>query len=130
MDASINESSNDESPSVGRMRADVKAQWVAALRSGEYQQGGGNLYNTSDNTHCCLGVLCELAVQAGIIQPKAVTDSGSYFAGDSSILPSAVQDWAALDSPDPDDCQGRTLSDMNDSDVSFIEIAGVIERDL
>lgn len=35
-------------------------EWVKALRSGEYQQGGCNLYNTGDDSYCCLGVACSI----------------------------------------------------------------------
>lgn len=40
------------------MDAALKATWVEALRSGEYEQG--ELYLRKDGRHCCLGVLCEL----------------------------------------------------------------------
>jgi hypothetical protein len=43
---------------------EIKAQWVQALRSGEYKQGQGAL-RSDDNTYCCLGVLCDLAVKDG-----------------------------------------------------------------
>jgi len=52
-------------PNAGKMDPGIRAAWVAALRSGEYQQGKANL-RAADNTYCCLGVLCELAVQAGV----------------------------------------------------------------
>lgn len=45
------------------MDAKIKARWVKALRSGEYQQTGGTLvrHAQSDSPrHCCLGVLCEI----------------------------------------------------------------------
>lgn len=32
-------------------------KWLAALRSGEYQQGENAMYNPNSNTYCCLGVL-------------------------------------------------------------------------
>lgn len=35
---------------------EFKAKWVAALRSGEYTQGTGNLYNPYSDSYCCLGV--------------------------------------------------------------------------
>ena len=38
----------------------LKEQWVAALRSGEYKQGTGVLYNPIDDTYCCLGVLAKI----------------------------------------------------------------------
>jgi len=40
------------------MKADLKAKWVEALRSGKYEQGRGALLN--DGKYCCLGVLCEV----------------------------------------------------------------------
>jgi hypothetical protein len=39
------------------MPLDLKNKWVTALRSGEYQQGTGKMYNEETNTYCCLGVL-------------------------------------------------------------------------
>ena len=43
------------------MDATLKAQWVAALRSGAYRQGRVSLYTPGDDTYCCLGVLCKIA---------------------------------------------------------------------
>jgi hypothetical protein len=40
------------------------SQWLAALRSGEYPQGKGQL--NYDNTYCCLGVACDIAVKEGM----------------------------------------------------------------
>jgi hypothetical protein len=45
------------------MNAELKAQWIAALRSGEYEQGSWQLrYGSPDEglNHCCLGVLCDV----------------------------------------------------------------------
>lgn len=42
------------------MDKELKAKWVAALRSGKYKQGKGVLRGHS-NAYCCLGVLCEVA---------------------------------------------------------------------
>jgi hypothetical protein len=39
------------------MDPDIKDEWLAALRSGEYQQGKSYL-KTGENEYCCLGVLC------------------------------------------------------------------------
>lgn len=40
---------------------ELAAEWVAALRSGEYEQTKAVLYDPVDNMYCCLGVLCEVA---------------------------------------------------------------------
>lgn len=31
-------------------------QWIAALESGEFKKGSGELYNSLDDAYCCLGV--------------------------------------------------------------------------
>lgn len=40
-----------------RLSPSVKKRWVAALRSGKYDQGLGMLYNPNTGDYCCLGVL-------------------------------------------------------------------------
>jgi hypothetical protein len=40
------------------MRSELKARWVAALRSGEYPQGQRRL--CANSLYCCLGVLAEI----------------------------------------------------------------------
>ena len=40
------------------MNKDIKTLWVAALRSGDYEQAQGVLKR--DGGFCCLGVLCDL----------------------------------------------------------------------
>lgn len=56
-----------------KLREDVKAEWVAALRSGEWVQGRGRLKSLARDdvgdvaeAYCCLGVLCEHAARAGV----------------------------------------------------------------
>ena len=41
------------------MKRELKARWVAALRSGTYEQGRSQLRNCA-NDYCCLGVLADL----------------------------------------------------------------------
>lgn len=43
---------------IDRMDPQAKAEWIAALRSGDYAQGEGSLRYGGD--YCCLGVLCDL----------------------------------------------------------------------
>ena len=42
------------------MKKSIADKWVEALRSGKYKQGEGFLHSESNNTYCCLGVLCEI----------------------------------------------------------------------
>lgn len=116
------------------MNADVKAQWVAALRSGEYNKGRGNLraeYPDSPDPiqYCCLGVLCELSPVDGLTTGY-VTEWDTH----STYLPPSVQQWAGLDMSNPTlpyDEREWTLADINDrTDTTFDEIANLIEAHL
>lgn len=47
---------------------DLRARWVAALRSGKYQQGSGLLHYldmNDEHRYCCLGVLCDVVDPLG-----------------------------------------------------------------
>jgi hypothetical protein len=86
------------------MNQEIQALWTGALRSGDYAQGSGVL-KTQTGEFCCLGVLCELAAQAGVIPPVAEIKSldnpdhviGYQYGSETGVLPNAVQVWAGLD---------------------------------
>jgi len=116
---------------------DVKRQWVAALRSGKYEQGRQRL--EKDGRFCCLGVLCDLAVKAGVVERV----HGEYEHGvvgfarpsdpegpNASTPPWAVVKWAGMDS-DLMALTIRALINLNDiKGLSFEEIADRIEEQL
>lgn len=116
------------------MNADVKAKWVAALRSGEYKKGSGNLraeYPDSPDPiqYCCLGVLCELSpFESQTIGYVTEWDENSTY------LPPSVQQWAGLDMCNPVvpfDDRELTLADVNDrTEATFDDIANLIEEHL
>jgi hypothetical protein len=113
------------------MDAKVKAEWLKALRSEEYEQGTGYLRDKQDR-FCCLGVLCDLAVKAKVI-PEPHQREGSWHYGDGPedalYLPDEVMHWAGLDDFNPGSNDGRpVLSDMNDEHYTFTEIADTIEQ--
>lgn len=129
-----------------RMNQDVKALWLTALRSGKYKQATGSL-QTSDNKFCCLGVLCELAVEAGVIERKQSSpeyayrykplprEDGMSVYGSSTGLFREVMDWAGIEtaaasyetSVEPNDID-RNLVGLNDGlRHSFEQIADVVE---
>lgn len=130
------------------MKADLKAKWIAALRSGEYQQGHGVL--RSGDHYCCLGVLCEVALKAGVLlNVNREATSGNNIPVvkyDEAIdfLPRQVKEWAGLDREAPEVAINgvqHTLAELNDGDHSvmdgedtvkfgFIEIADLIEANL
>src|SRR6478752_3145258 len=57
----------------------LKAEWLAALRSGKYKQGQGGLHNPDGDTYCCLGVLCDVARIKGIMVEIPRGSSESQF---------------------------------------------------
>tara|TARA_R110000868_G_scaffold1729_2_gene13869 strand:- start:1789 stop:2079 length:291 start_codon:yes stop_codon:yes gene_type:complete len=36
---------------------EIKEKWLKAMKSGQYKQGFGKLYDEGNNTYCALGVL-------------------------------------------------------------------------
>lgn len=104
--------------------------WVAALRSGKYKQGQQRL-RTDDNRFCCLGVACELAVQAGIITYKRDDQLGPTYVEtgwkDTALLPEVVRRWLGLTTNRGDMSEGPCLTHLNDHDATFNEIADLIE---
>ena len=117
--------------------------WVAALRDTDtYPQTKGALHN--ENGYCCLGVLCEVAIKAGVqidTGPVLHNPNLIHYDGEVEHLPGAVVDWAGLDSNNPvviveeEDEQvvqvERELVMLNDDMVwSFPQIADVIEAQL
>jgi hypothetical protein len=84
-----------------KLNPDVKKAWLAALRSGEYQQGKGVLRSENDR-FCCLGVLCDLAARARLVTFDA--DNVAYVSvalptdRSTGMLPQTVARWAGLTS--------------------------------
>jgi hypothetical protein len=92
---------------------EIIKEWVAALRSGEYEQGQGTLkqvreFNNAKGEYgdweelekprfCCLGVLCDLAEQEGITK-AAVPAGGSTAAYEEmqGLPPESVENWAGI----------------------------------
>lgn len=125
------------------MNAEIKKQWVEALRSGDYEQAESVLRDTSDEgvSFCCLGVLCDLHSKA----TSTPWREGDVYLGVDSLLPVPVADWAgftgeersgglALDQVDvrvsTDDGEFTTLAEENDGGAGFDYIADMIEEQL
>lgn len=123
------------------MRQDVADGWTKLLRSEEFPQGGGAL-RSADGNYCCLGVLCEMAVQEGIIpaawlQYPTSADytygvPGDRTTGDYSmgILPNAVREWAGMSSTNGSIDEDVALSTLNDQGMSFPDIANLIDQNV
>jgi hypothetical protein len=120
----------------GTMNPEVKAQWVEALRSGEYEQARGRLRN--GDGYCCLGVLTDRGVKAGVCSEHAdKLDEGVFrygFHRSMGVLPDEIMDWAGLDSCSPVVTYQNvkhSLDELNDTyRLPFTEIADLIDASL
>lgn len=141
---------------IKNMNPEIRSQWLADLRDGTRTQGTGRMRGNG-GSQCCLDVLAEQAVKAGIIE--APTKSTNVAAGfvyyyfdkdgkerwEDSVLPLPVAQWAGLGlctNPEvqwenreehfdcEDDCHNTVLSEVNDSgEVDFPQIADLIEAE-
>ena len=120
------------------MKPEIKKKWVAALRSGKYNQTKDHLRD--ENGYCCLGVLCEIAAKEGVCKLELKEMLGSSYIvhqyDDASLtLPSKVIEWAGLESSNPiitrTSGEDSSLSGLNDElGYNFNQIADIIEEQL
>lgn len=114
--------------------------WVAALRSGVYEQTRGELRDK--NGFCCLGVACDIYNRetgkgSWCQRPDGVVDFIDGAAERSvGILTDEVRRWFGLRACNGSygiaaltHNRGYALSDLNDGGASFGEIADIIERE-
>lgn len=123
-------------------REDILSEWADRLVSGRYPQGRQRLRRQAedgDELFCCLGVLCEIAVEQGIIEAPTLRTQRDgavvYVYGDSAIpsttaLPWDVRRWANVselgDLTYPGNVEADTLAGANDRGMSFARIAELI----
>ena len=121
-----------------KMVPEVKAKWLAALRSGDFKQGQGSLHTIEPvvgERFCCLGVLCKLAADEGVIPAPIRSDFARknwvVYDGAASLLPKSVSRWSGI--ADGFGAYGEsglaTLANDNDAGMTFPEIADIIERE-
>lgn len=122
------------------MNPEIKARWLAALRSGEYIQGVEALKKkVADETgdeqvkFCCLGVLCDLhskEIGEKWEEGKPFSLRNSSYLGHDDYLPVVVMAWAGLGETDPGFNDSESVANMNDNGYTFAEIADEIEKAL
>lgn len=102
-----------------------KKQWVAALINGNYEQNlTGDLYRSSNNTYCCLGV-------AGIVCGINNTDMNHRAYLNSTLMAYTNNDKILDKVPEllkGDSGIPHELAKLNDDEVPFEVIAGVINE--
>ncbi len=118
------------------MKPEIKAKWVAALRSGEYEQTQGQLREETiggKTSFCCLGVLCNLHAQS---HPKIAATQSLHdtYLGHHADLPLQVVKWAGLHNEGGAEVvingEKSPLWDHNDNGVSIERLASAIEAQL
>lgn len=106
-----------------------RKKWVAALRSGEFDQAIGKL-ESEDGRFCCLGVACRLANLPREIHASYVIygDPGDH---EHNYLPTGGAEWLGLETSNPSvlikELNWQYLANLNDEGYSFAEIADLIE---
>lgn len=126
---------------MARMNPDVKAQWVAALRSGKYKQGKSQLKSWKGDEFCCWGVLCDIS---GLAEWDRSNDRYPMYFDGGLMPPIQIMQWAGLKSlgdwPSVEH-EGESLPLHNWNDgldnsgtdykrLTFPEIADLIEEQL
>ncbi len=118
------------------MKKEIAMLWADELESGKHEQGHEYLMDRNGKK-CCLGVLCQMAVEAHVIpQPREYESSHTAFGEhrDIHILPEEVRRWADMRSQ-----SGRmekvdeagfkdSLIRKNDHGSTFPEIAAIIRE--
>lgn len=107
------------------MNHEIIRSWIAALRSGKYIQGQGQL--RKGDAYCCLGVLCDLNENTQWT-PSCHPAQKIYLPtpdDTDTILPKFISEWAGIDE---DPMLIDTLIQMNDWDeYTFDQIADYLE---
>ena len=81
------------------MKPELKARWIAALRSGKFKQGRNFL--ARNNEFCCLGVACEVFkddIQLKVTETKDLDLRNHYkmYEGSKYALPTRLMEYLEL----------------------------------
>jgi hypothetical protein len=140
------------------MNQEIKAQWIAAALSGQYEQAKYHLHmysnGAADTTmlpeeaiqafrlkpcFCIQGILCDIAAKAGVVVKRyEYSDAGHIIVGYGSDgntggLPREVLQWAGIDpdrygSSNEDTGKLGHIAVENDGGVPFVDLVPIIER--
>lgn len=123
-----------------KMNPEVKKLWIEKLETENIPQTHNRLGKLTGE-RCCLGVLCDIAVEQGIIPEPTPIDSWADstlaytdgFDTEQAILPRKVAEWANIDPRGQlnyadDGTAGHSLAALNDNGASFPKIAAIIRE--
>jgi hypothetical protein len=102
-------------------------RWIAALRSGEYNQCGGTLQNKKG--YCCLGVACKVIIPESKLRKVKDSKTNEYLL--VGLLPTQQHKapiWLKSINRKFEKKTSILLSDVNDKlKLTFDEIADLLE---
>jgi len=100
----------------------VKRRWLEALQSGEYRKTTQGL--RVKGRYCCLGVLCDIQVRAGV---EWLPNGIASFAGSisSAVLPEPLMDAVGITGNEE-----AELIDLNDSERGWSHVIQYIRKNL
>lgn len=104
------------------MNKEIADKWVAALRSGNYNQGYLQLKN--NDKYCCLGVLCDISNHG----KWGIREGIESYTLSSFSLPIEVITWSGMHSSSGVIDGVGILSNLNDQGKTFEEISDIIEQ--
>lgn len=105
------------------MKKDIAELWATTLESGRFEQGRQQL--NRENKLCCLGVLCELAIENGVNVEKKEFGEEYRYNERNLFPPDEVNDWCEIGT-----AGAKKLSWKNDEDLlSFKQIAKLIREE-
>ena len=121
------------------MNRDVALEWARRLPS--YKKGKEYLCQYIDGVphYCAFGVLCEIAVEQGVIPPAEVekqdptdrtcTPTRHYYMGWDELAPDKVREWAELKSRQGEALNSHSIVELNDKwGVNFVQMAEYIKN--
>jgi hypothetical protein len=107
----------------------MKRLWLKALRSGEYKQGKERLVS-NDDKFCCLGVLCNVAIEHGARLKWQQDRHGVWGAASKVDKQEAFLPYDLGEAVDIEMEMQEHLARMNDHGKTFATIANYIEKHL
>ena len=108
------------------MKQEIKKKWIAALRSGEYQQTCEVLRN--EDGFCCLGVLTDLYIKENSLEWKKEPSGDYSFKNEEALPPSVVREWAGMENWQT--AHGYLYYQLNDEEgYTFEQIADIIKSE-
>lgn len=110
------------------MNREIAEKWIETLP--KYMQTTEQLGFKA--MRCCLGVLCDMAVEAGVIPAPTIESNGIHvYAGQTVTLPAPVRRWAEMASNNGtyfENGAEYSLAVDNDDGMPFSEIAVIIRE--